>query len=189
MFDTLSALWPFDHRGRAAKWWSGRKLASSATPSATEMAARGEHNIGHLCRTAFGDAAYLVGFGTEPRDGRRRRQLGRAECESDAGPAGLTLGQLRSGLCHDAATPGVPAPPPRSGAPRGCATSSMRSAAGARDRRGLPARHRSCRATTSRRSCRRQFDEYIWFDETTASIRSGAGAAGGKIANDPILGV
>ena len=31
---------------------------------ATEMSARGEHNIGHLCRKEFGEQAYLVGFGT-----------------------------------------------------------------------------------------------------------------------------
>jgi protein-L-isoaspartate(D-aspartate) O-methyltransferase len=31
----------------------------------TEMGARGEHNIGHLCRTQFGDDAFLIGFGTD----------------------------------------------------------------------------------------------------------------------------
>src|SRR6476659_2683238 len=31
---------------------------------ATEMATRGEYNLGQLCRREFGDQAYLVGFGT-----------------------------------------------------------------------------------------------------------------------------
>jgi erythromycin esterase-like protein len=31
---------------------------------ATEMGARGEHNLGQLCRKEFGEQAYLVGFGT-----------------------------------------------------------------------------------------------------------------------------
>ena len=33
--------------------------------SATEMSARGEHNVGQLCRATFGEAAYIVGFGTD----------------------------------------------------------------------------------------------------------------------------
>src|SRR2546423_2166048 len=32
---------------------------------ATEMGARGEHNVGQLCRMKFGQLAYLVGFGTD----------------------------------------------------------------------------------------------------------------------------
>jgi protein-L-isoaspartate(D-aspartate) O-methyltransferase len=32
---------------------------------ATEMSARGEHNVGQLCRTKFGDRVYVVGFGTD----------------------------------------------------------------------------------------------------------------------------
>jgi len=32
---------------------------------ATEMSARGELNVGQLCRTTFGDRAYVVGFGTD----------------------------------------------------------------------------------------------------------------------------
>ena len=32
--------------------------------AATEMAARGEYNIGQLCREEFGEKAYLIGLGT-----------------------------------------------------------------------------------------------------------------------------
>jgi protein-L-isoaspartate(D-aspartate) O-methyltransferase len=32
---------------------------------ATEMVARGEHNIGQLCRGAFGDDMFSIGFGTD----------------------------------------------------------------------------------------------------------------------------
>jgi len=32
---------------------------------ATEMSTRGEHNIGQLCRTEFGRGAYIIGFGTD----------------------------------------------------------------------------------------------------------------------------
>ena len=33
--------------------------------AATEMSARGEHNVGQLCRTKFGRGVYIVGFGTD----------------------------------------------------------------------------------------------------------------------------
>jgi protein-L-isoaspartate(D-aspartate) O-methyltransferase len=63
MFDTLKAL--LDRRGsdtRLVVWEHNSHIGDAA---ATEMAARGEHNIGHLCRAAFGDDAYLIGFGTD----------------------------------------------------------------------------------------------------------------------------
>ena len=40
---------------------SGRDERSSRASGS----ARGEHNIGQLCRQEFGDHAYLVGFGTQ----------------------------------------------------------------------------------------------------------------------------
>jgi protein-L-isoaspartate(D-aspartate) O-methyltransferase len=63
MFDTLNAI--LEHRGpgtRLVVWEHNSHVGDAA---ATEMAVRGEHNIGHLCRTAFGDRAYIVGFGTD----------------------------------------------------------------------------------------------------------------------------
>jgi protein-L-isoaspartate(D-aspartate) O-methyltransferase len=63
MFDTLLAI--LDHRGRDTKivvWEHNSHVGDAA---ATEMAARGEHNVGHLCRTRFGGDAYLIGFGTD----------------------------------------------------------------------------------------------------------------------------
>ena len=63
MFDTLEAI--LAHRGPEAKivvWEHNSHVGDAA---ATEMAVRGEHNVGHLCRTRFGASAYLVGFGTD----------------------------------------------------------------------------------------------------------------------------
>jgi protein-L-isoaspartate(D-aspartate) O-methyltransferase len=62
MFDTLGAI--VEHRGPGAKvvvWEHNSHVGDAA---ATEMATRGEHNVGHLCRGRFGGGAYLVGFGT-----------------------------------------------------------------------------------------------------------------------------
>jgi protein-L-isoaspartate(D-aspartate) O-methyltransferase len=63
MFDTLTAL--LDHVGpdsRAVVWEHNSHIGDAA---ATEMAARGEHNVGRLCRAAFGDDVYSIGFGTD----------------------------------------------------------------------------------------------------------------------------
>jgi erythromycin esterase-like protein len=63
MFDTLKSL--LDRRGEGAKavvWAHNSHIGNAA---ATAMGWQGEFNIGELCRTAFGDAAALVGFSTD----------------------------------------------------------------------------------------------------------------------------
>jgi protein-L-isoaspartate(D-aspartate) O-methyltransferase len=63
MFDTLRAI--REHRGGETKvivWAHNSHVGDAA---ATEMGARGEHNIGHLCRREFGEQAFAVGFGTD----------------------------------------------------------------------------------------------------------------------------
>ncbi|WEX09527.1 erythromycin esterase family protein [Chelativorans sp. AA-79] len=63
MFDTLRAL--LARRGPEAKaviWAHNSHIGNAA---ATAMGWQGEFNIGELCRTAFGDGAALIGFGTD----------------------------------------------------------------------------------------------------------------------------
>jgi protein-L-isoaspartate(D-aspartate) O-methyltransferase len=63
MFDCLSAF--MDHRGpnsRVVVWAHNSHVGDAA---ATEMGARGEHNLAYLCRLAYGDDVHLVGFGTD----------------------------------------------------------------------------------------------------------------------------
>jgi erythromycin esterase-like protein len=63
MFDTLRAL--LQRRGPDAKavvWAHNSHIGNAA---ATEMGWSGEFNIGELCRTAFGEEAALIGFGTD----------------------------------------------------------------------------------------------------------------------------
>jgi protein-L-isoaspartate(D-aspartate) O-methyltransferase len=62
MFETLQRV--LEHRGPGAKAvvWAHNSHIGDA--SATEMAARGEHNLGQLCRKAYGRGAYHIGFGT-----------------------------------------------------------------------------------------------------------------------------
>ncbi|MGO8908012.1 MAG: protein-L-isoaspartate(D-aspartate) O-methyltransferase, partial [Bradyrhizobium sp.] len=62
MFETLKNLLAFHGPDSKAVVWAHNSHVGNA--GATEMAARGEYNIGQLCRREFGDQAYLVGFGT-----------------------------------------------------------------------------------------------------------------------------
>jgi protein-L-isoaspartate(D-aspartate) O-methyltransferase len=62
MFETLKNLLAFHGAGSKAVVWAHNSHIGNA--SATEMTARGEYNIGELCRKEFGADAYLVGFGT-----------------------------------------------------------------------------------------------------------------------------
>ncbi len=62
MFETLKNLLDFHGPGSRAIVWEHNSHIGDA--AATEMGARGEINVGHLCRTHFGDDAYLIGFGT-----------------------------------------------------------------------------------------------------------------------------
>ena len=62
MFETLKALLAFHGQGgKAVVWAHNSHVGDSA---ATEMSARGEYNIGNLCRREFGAKAYAIGFGT-----------------------------------------------------------------------------------------------------------------------------
>lgn len=63
MFETLLRL--LDARGsdsKAVVWAHNSHIGDAA---ATEMWARGEHNIGHLCQEKFGSLSYRIGFGTD----------------------------------------------------------------------------------------------------------------------------
>ncbi len=62
MFETLQNLLAFHGSDSKAVVWAHNSHVGNA--GATEMAARGEYNIGQLCRKEYGDQAYLIGFGT-----------------------------------------------------------------------------------------------------------------------------
>ena len=62
MFETLKTLLAFyGPKAKAVIWAHNSHVGDAA---ATEMASRGEYNIGHLCRKEFGDKVYAIGFGT-----------------------------------------------------------------------------------------------------------------------------
>ncbi len=63
MFDTLSSI--MNHRGPGAKAvvWAHNSHVGDAR--ATEMGARGEHNIGQLAKEEFEEDTFIIGFGTD----------------------------------------------------------------------------------------------------------------------------
>ena len=63
MFETLKAVQ--SHRGSGTKVVVWEHNSHVGDASATEMGAAGEHNVGMLARREFGDQAFLVGFGTD----------------------------------------------------------------------------------------------------------------------------
>ena len=137
MFETLEALLRFHGPDAKAVLWEHNSHLGDA--AATEMGVRGELNVGHLCRQAFGDRAYLVGFGTDH---------GTVAAAHDwDGPMGVMAvrpahPQSYERLCHDAEVPAFFLPLREPGARRG-PRRARPAAARARHRRRLPARDRA----------------------------------------------
>jgi protein-L-isoaspartate(D-aspartate) O-methyltransferase len=63
MFKTLENLLAYRGKSGKAVIWAHNSHLGDAR--ATEMSARGEFNLGELCRKHFADAVYSVGFGTD----------------------------------------------------------------------------------------------------------------------------
>jgi protein-L-isoaspartate(D-aspartate) O-methyltransferase len=62
MFETLKTLLDFHGSESRGIIWAHNSHVGDA--AATEMASRGEYNIGQLCREEFGRNVYSIGFGT-----------------------------------------------------------------------------------------------------------------------------
>ena len=161
MFETLETLLSF--RGPASKaivWAHNSHVGDS---EATEMASRGEYNIGHLCRQKFGDAAYSVGFGTD-------HGTVAAASEWD-GPMELkvvqpALVESYERLCHEAGAARFLLPlrhPASAAVADGLLKPRLERAIGVIYRPETELQSHYFQALLSH-----QFDEYIWFDETRA---------------------
>lgn len=160
MFETLIRIMEF--YGEAAKtivWAHNSHLGNAA---ATEMGARGEINVGQLCRSHFGDSAYLVGFGTH---------TGTVAAASDWG-APMEVKVVRPShpqsyerLCHDAGLDAFLLPL------RGSDQPHIETLRRPRLERAIGVIYRPETELASHyfnASLPHQFDEYIWFDSTTA---------------------
>jgi protein-L-isoaspartate(D-aspartate) O-methyltransferase len=161
MFETLEGLLRFHGPdARAVVWEHNSHLGDAA---ATEMAARGELNVGHLCRQRFGDRAYLVGFGTD-----HGTVAAAHDWDGPMHVMSVRPSHPRSyeRLCHESGVPAfrLPLRTPRR--------------AEVRDELMPPRLERAIgvvyRPETEMQShyfhavLPRQFDEWIWFDQTQA---------------------
>ncbi|WP_161535420.1 protein-L-isoaspartate(D-aspartate) O-methyltransferase [Bradyrhizobium sp. LCT2] len=161
MFDTLKNLLAFHGPGSKAVVWAHNSHVGNA--SATEMADRGEHNIGQLCRKEFGEQAYLVGFGTHS---------GTVAAASDwGGPMEVktvcpSLPNSYEQLCHATGLPrfmlGLRGRGDLCG-PKGLGKERLERAIGVIYRPDTELASHYFQA-----SLPQQFDEYIWFDDTRA---------------------
>jgi len=161
MFETLMSLLTFYGPGSKGIVWEHNSHVGDA--SATEMGAHGELNVGQLCRARFGDEAYSIGFGTD--HGTVAAAAGWDEPMERMRVLPAMEGSYERGF-HDAGVAAFTIPLRRS---------SRRSV---REELTEPMLERAIgvvyKPSSERQShyfyasLARQFDEVIWFDETTA---------------------
>lgn len=161
MFETLQNLLNFyGPRSKAIVWAHNSHIGDCR---ATEMSRRGEHNIGQLCREEFGAGAYLVGFGTHS---------GHVAAASDwDGP--MEVKQIRPSmagsyerLCHDAGCANFLLPlrnPKSEQLIEDLSKPRLERAIGVIYRPETELQSHYFQAVLPR-----QFDEYIWVDQSSA---------------------
>jgi protein-L-isoaspartate(D-aspartate) O-methyltransferase len=161
MFETLQTLLHFHGDGSKAIVWAHNSHVGDST--ATEMSARGEYNIGHLCRKEFGEDAYAIGFGTDS---------GTVAAATDwDGPMEIkavrpALPESYERLCHEAGHPQFLLHlrnPAATGLIENLLKPRLERAIGVIYRPETELQSHYFQAVLPR-----QFNEYIWFDRTTA---------------------
>jgi protein-L-isoaspartate(D-aspartate) O-methyltransferase len=160
MFETLETLLAFHgEQSRAIVWAHNSHVGYS---SATEMSARGEYNIGELCRERYGDSVYSIGFGTHRGTVAAASEWDAPMEDKQVRPA---LPGSYEALCHEAGGEQWMLPL------RGQSASFLDALERPRLQRAIGVVYRPQTELQShyfQTLLPRQFDEYIWFDETRA---------------------
>jgi protein-L-isoaspartate(D-aspartate) O-methyltransferase len=161
MFDTLELL--LAARGPQSRGVVWEHNSHVGDAGATEMASRGEWNVGQLARESYGDDAFLVGFGTD-------RGTVAAAHEWDGPMERMAVrpshGESYERICHDS---GVPAfhlhlrQPERPELRGELEEPRLERAIGVVYRPETELQSHYFQAVLPW-----QFDEYVWFDETSA---------------------
>lgn len=160
MFDTLRSIIAHRDDAKIVVWEHNSHVGDA---SATEMSVRGEHNVGQLCRNAFDDDVFIVGFGTDHGTVAAAHAWDEPMKRMRVRPA---RSDSYERLCHDS---GVPAfmlhlREPLRGAIRDeLADPRLERAIGVVYRPETELQSHYFQAILPA-----QFDEYIWFDETEA---------------------
>jgi protein-L-isoaspartate(D-aspartate) O-methyltransferase len=167
MFETLQLLLATrGPRSRAVVWEHNSHVGDA---SATEMAARGELNVGRLAREAYRDDAFLVGFGTDHGKVAAAHEWDGPMRVMEVRPSHP---ESYERLFHDA---GVPAlhlhlrEPERPEVAEELAAPRLERAIGVIYRPETELQSHYFQAVLPW-----QFDEYVWFDETSAVKPFGA---------------
>lgn len=176
MFDTLEAL--LEEGGadaRAVVWAHNSHLGNAA---ATEMSARGETNLGELCRERFGEACYAVGFGTDHGTVAAAHEWDDPMEVMDVRPAHPDSYER---VCHDSGVPAFLLPLARGGHPE--AREALMPERLERFIGVIYRPHTELASHYSHACLPRQFDEWIWFDESRAVDPLAVPAADGRVAD------
>ena len=161
MFETLRLV--RSHRRPDVKVVVWEHNSHIGDASATEMGARGEHNVGQLARGEYGDDVYLVGFGTDHGEVAAASEWGGPMQHKAVRPAHPDSYER---ICHDT---GVPAfllhlrEPTRPEVCEELAAPRLERAIGVIYRPETELQSHYFQA-----SLPHQFDEYVWIDETSA---------------------
>ena len=177
MFETLERVLAFRGEDARAVVWAHNSHNGDA--AATEMGARGETNLGRLSREGFGDDAYLVGFGTDHGTVAAASDWGGRMEVKDVRPSHERSYER---LCHDSGRPRFVLPltdPLHDEIPEALAPARLERAIGVIYRPETELASHYFQAVLPR-----QFDAWVWIDETRAveplpgAELGGDGAAG-----------
>ena len=161
MFDTLTSL--LDHRGPESKAvvWAHNSHVGDARY--TEMGARGEHNIGQLAKEEWGDEAFNIGFGTDHGTVAAADNWGEEMTVMNVRPSHEDSVEF---LMHQAGHDNFLLPLHKKGHEK-----LTRKLEESRLERAIGVIYRPRTEIQShyfQTSLPKQFDEYIWFDESRA---------------------
>ena len=160
MFNTLKTLLAYHGEHSKGIVWAHNSHIGNA--EATEMSARGEHNIGQLCRKEFGQNCYAIGFGTDHGTVAAASEWG--------GPMEIkvvrpSVKDSVERVCHESETPHftLGLRDREAAHTKGLLKPRLERAIGVIYRPGSELASHYFEAVLPG-----QFDEYIWFDETQA---------------------
>jgi len=161
MFDTLRSVLAFRGPQSKAVIWEHNSHIGDAR--ATQMSARGEFNIGQLVRQKYPDEAYLIGFGTDHGTVAAASEWGGPMEVKQVQPSHIDSYER---LCHETKTDNFLLP-----LTRPLQETTRTELLAERLERAIGVIYHPETELQSHyfyASLPRQFDEYIWFDETRA---------------------
>jgi protein-L-isoaspartate(D-aspartate) O-methyltransferase len=160
MFNTLKTLLAYHGEHSKGIVWAHNSHIGNA--GATEMSARGEHNIGQLCRKDFGQNCYAIGFGTDHGTVAAASEWGGPMGIKDVRPS---VKESVERLCHESEAPHfmLGLRDREAAHTKGLLKPRLERAIGViyRPESELASHYFAAVLPW-------QFDEYIWFDETRA---------------------